>query len=115
MHARAGRCGRVSYPLRAGARGIWCTGCAHLDTEDRVAKRGEVRRRARGGTGLGELLAAMADATLVIDREGRVEHLNPAATRPFGQPPHALLGRSLFGRVSGGALREARARMVGRG
>lgn len=57
----------------------------------------------------------MADATLVIDREGRVEHLNPAATRLFGQPADAIVGRSLFALVSGGTLDELRARMVGTG
>jgi PAS domain S-box-containing protein len=58
------------------------------------------------------LLAAMADAALVVDGEGRVEQLNPAAERLIGATTAEVGGRSLFALMSGGTLDELRSRMV---
>lgn len=54
----------------------------------------------------------MADATLVLDTDGRVEQLNPAAERLFGTRSDAVAGRSLFALMSGGTLDELRSRMA---
>lgn len=54
----------------------------------------------------------MADAALVVDGDGRVEQLNPAAVGLLGGTADDVIGRSLFALVSGGTLDDLRARMV---
>ncbi len=91
--------------------------CPNLDTHHDPENEDALKRRARGGAGarLAELLAAMADAALIVDGEGRVEQLNPAAERLFGARSEDVAGRSLFALMSGGTLDELRSRMVRRG
>ncbi len=47
-------------------------------------------------TSVARALEGLGDGVLLLDRELRVEHANPAVERLFGVPRHALLGRVLW-------------------